>query len=354
MRQDRALLLGVTFGAIVFCNGSALAQTSPTQPAPFATAPQSYPAVGVAPSAPSAVPPPTFEQASPPPVQPASSLECIPACRPSFICAQGKCVSACNPPCGPNESCAPDGQCVIQTVAPAAAPFSAPIAVAPTQPGQTTATQPVSNAAASSSHFHEHKGFYLRIGLGAGALLPGSDVAGHTSSFKLDLSGFAEQFEFALGGSPMPGLVIGGGIFSTVVGSPSASVKGYSDSVSAGTLALSTIGPMVDIYPNPHLGLHLQGAFGPTVMNFSNGDLKSICAGSTCDYYAIPATTYAGAGWGGVLGFGFEGWVGNRWSMGGLLRLQYASATLVPTDSTFERIDTNTLALGLLLTVTYN
>jgi hypothetical protein len=37
---------------------------------------------------------------------------CTPACRPGFACANGKCVSACNPPCAGSEICTAALQCI--------------------------------------------------------------------------------------------------------------------------------------------------------------------------------------------------------------------------------------------------
>lgn len=37
---------------------------------------------------------------------------CEPLCRAGFVCLEGTCVSACNPPCGGGEVCAEGGQCV--------------------------------------------------------------------------------------------------------------------------------------------------------------------------------------------------------------------------------------------------
>ncbi len=48
----------------------------------------------------------------PPPPPPPATPECYPQCRNGFFCHMGQCVSSCNPPCGPGEACATNGQCV--------------------------------------------------------------------------------------------------------------------------------------------------------------------------------------------------------------------------------------------------
>ncbi len=45
----------------------------------------------------------------------AQAQNCAPDCREGYVCIQGKCVSACNPPCDEGERCAADGQCVAET-----------------------------------------------------------------------------------------------------------------------------------------------------------------------------------------------------------------------------------------------
>lgn len=59
---------------------------------------------------------------------------CVPACREGFLCHRGRCVSACNPPCGPQEVCTVQRQCVSRQ---AAAPPAQPPAAQPPpqQPG---------------------------------------------------------------------------------------------------------------------------------------------------------------------------------------------------------------------------
>jgi len=40
------------------------------------------------------------------------SSECVPECRPGFVCLEQRCVSKCNPPCAGGETCTEMGQCV--------------------------------------------------------------------------------------------------------------------------------------------------------------------------------------------------------------------------------------------------
>lgn len=58
---------------------------------------------------------------------PAHAAECIPSCRDGYICHQGQCITACNPPCAEGERCSADGQCVADAGSAAAAesPYAA-------------------------------------------------------------------------------------------------------------------------------------------------------------------------------------------------------------------------------------
>ncbi|MFW6050711.1 MAG: hypothetical protein ACODAU_06025 [Myxococcota bacterium] len=40
------------------------------------------------------------------------SGQCVPPCRSGHLCHEGRCVSACNPPCPQGERCTPQGRCV--------------------------------------------------------------------------------------------------------------------------------------------------------------------------------------------------------------------------------------------------
>ena len=57
----------------------------------------------------------------------AQAQECVPSCRDGYVCHQGECIVACNPPCAAGETCVADGQCV-------AAASSAPASSSSAQP----------------------------------------------------------------------------------------------------------------------------------------------------------------------------------------------------------------------------
>jgi hypothetical protein len=42
----------------------------------------------------------------------AQSNECFPECRDGYLCHEGACIEACNPPCAEGKTCSSEGQCV--------------------------------------------------------------------------------------------------------------------------------------------------------------------------------------------------------------------------------------------------
>jgi len=48
---------------------------------------------------------------------PATQAACVPACRTGYVCVDGRCVMACNPPCAAEERCTAQGECEPRTMA---------------------------------------------------------------------------------------------------------------------------------------------------------------------------------------------------------------------------------------------
>jgi len=49
----------------------------------------------------------------------AQAQDCVPSCREGYLCHQGQCIAACNPPCAEGEQCVGEGQCVATAAPPA-------------------------------------------------------------------------------------------------------------------------------------------------------------------------------------------------------------------------------------------
>lgn len=258
----RTVLVGIVAWGVV-SSTNAGAQTPPTDPpqsvAPPATAPPPAPAPTAAP--PAAVAPPGAPPA------------------PAYA-----------PPPG-------------AYVAPAYPPSAGP-------PGVYVATPPTAPAAPREEDepgYHLHDGFYLRMALGVGWLSLGLDADADAT-----LKGAGGGVALMLGGTPVDGLVIGGGVFSVSADEPRVEVGGKSSDLS-GQASLAVIGPFVDGYFDPKGGLHVGGAVGLATTKVEDDD-------STFD-----AKPYNGAGL--ALFAGYDAWVSANWSLGGMLSVVAARGT---------------------------
>jgi hypothetical protein len=200
---------------------------------------------------------------------------------------------------------------------------------------------PVVSAPASARGVHYHDGFYLRIATGFGAYSEGITQKGADQS--TEVTGIASAGEIAVGGAIRPGLIIGGGAFNSGVLASDRTVRGATPPPevidSRGDFAI--VGPFFDYYFEPSGGLHLQGAVGFVT-------LRGLSVGSgEFDRHS------AAVGGGAMVGFGYEWWVSNQWSLGVLGRVMGGVAT--GTDSTDTRWNHVVGASpSVLFTATYN
>jgi hypothetical protein len=150
-----------------------------------------------------------------------------------------------------------------------------------------------------------HDGFYFRGATGLGYTHTGASQAGIDESF----SGLAIGFDAWFGGSPMPGLAIGGGITTYDIPSPTLKFNGSSGSFD-GHMMLDIVAVFGDYYFDPTKGLHLEALAGFGVLGFTSSSGQS----STND----PSGLALG------VGFGNDWWVSDEWSIGVLGRVIYA------------------------------
>src|SRR6187402_2436172 len=177
---------------------------------------------------------------------------------------------------------------LVQPEQPAAAP----------PPRINLATAPVKAPIQRKYHFHE--GFYLRASVGftsyAASYSDGNrtdqDFDEHASGLALDL---------LVGGSPSPGVSIGGGILLNPLFGHNYERGGIELGSHGGYATL--IGPFIDGFPDPTRGWHLGGMIGLAGQSFQNvnrtGDNSRTAAG------------IGGAAW-----FGYDFWVGEEFSIG--------------------------------------
>jgi hypothetical protein len=174
-----------------------------------------------------------------------------------------------------------------------------------------------------------HDGFYMQIQSGLGYYKASADIGGNDQSY----SGLTFASSFLLGGSLVPGLVLGGGLLADYAPSPTYKVNGEERSNTPDFKQyVFGIGPFVDFYPNPNDGLHFQGMLGFGALETSS---EGNASGSDPTGLLLS------------LGGGYEWWVGREWSIGAMARLVYAPLSI-------EDVSYNTIAPALLATFTYH
>lgn len=169
------------------------------------------------------------------------------------------------------------------TPPPAAAP-------APARP----AAAPVAEGGART-----HDGFYLRMGGGYGYMTTSVDPINST------IKGTGSAWLLTIGGTIIPGLVIGGTMFTHLQSKPTVEVGGQSGTVDK-TLFLLGFGPTVDFYPDPKQGLHFGGGLSYSTFN---------------------AVNYTSTGYGANVFGGYDLFFSDSWSIGPMLQLAYSNTS---------------------------
>jgi hypothetical protein len=155
--------------------------------------------------------------------------------------------------------------------------------------------------------YHVHDGFYLRLSAGVGA--------GHTSvsgpqNFGVGGAGLA--LNLWAGGTPWRGTAIGGLLSYQGLNEGDTVVEGSGTGAGAnGHIVL--VGPFIDVFPDPLRGLHFGGS---AALAFVGTQADSHLLE---DKYAVK--DYSGGGLGGSIWLGYMGFVGQEYSMGGILQL---------------------------------
>lgn len=202
-------------------------------------------------------------------------------------------------------------------------------------------------ALAAPSAARHHDGFYARFTLGFGGYrdavrsdeseLYGGRVSGV-------VSGFATATSVAVGGTPVDGLVVGGGAFNTTVlasGYRSTDGRPLPSELDPQLGSFDVIGPFADWYFDASSGLHLELAGGLATM--TGLDISG----------ARYEDRSPALGGGALVGFGNEWWVGDEWSLGVLGRIE---AGLVRGDDASGVSWRHTIVTFpvLLLSITYH
>lgn len=174
-----------------------------------------------------------------------------------------------------------------------------------------------------------HEGFYLRINAGPGILWStvsdttagGGGVSGASFAFNADL---------LVGGSPSPGLTLGGAVLGQI--GAGLNLKDDSgQSIGQGSHFHFIAGPFVDAFPNDKRGFHVGAALGFAGSKFNHG----------------PNITETAWGGGAAAWLGYDTWVAPEWSVGAMLR--GTGAYMVG-----DNADVTAFGLTLLLTLLYH
>jgi hypothetical protein len=185
---------------------------------------------------------------------------------------------------------------------------------------------------------HYHEGFYLRMTLGAGYLWARSSVDSSAGNVDANIRGAGMMFDLGIGGSPQPGLVVGGNLMVQESFDPRVRVRppdGFPAEEFArdGGLGFVMLGPMIDVFPDPDGGFHVGGTLGAAVL----------------DLDAENASAAGGLGMGAWAGYTF--WVSAQWSLGLTYRFNMAhTARELSVGDTSESI--RSMSLGF--TAIYN
>lgn len=176
-----------------------------------------------------------------------------------------------------------------------------------------------------------HEGFYLQMTGGGGYLGTSASANGE----QLSIRGGAVSGSIWIGGSVVPGFVLGGGTSTSIAIRSKVKETFQGQPVDVGSpnagMQLNTIGLVSDFYPNPKKGLHFQAMFGYSVLTITQNGPSS----------------HSPSGIGLMGGVGYDFWVSAEWSAGVLASFEYAAAKL--NDASYP-----TLAPALLASFTYN
>jgi len=153
---------------------------------------------------------------------------------------------------------------------------------------------------------HVHDGFYFRFSLGPhyGKTSVETD---RVSQPDVRVKGVGMQATFWVGGTPKPGIVIGGVVGARAEKSDEGSVGDGEAPVDA---SVSRGGVFIDAYPVPEEGFHFGG-----ILSAGTSEVESSASDEQ------PKTSYRGEGVGVSVFAGLDTWISDEWSFGALVEL---------------------------------
>jgi hypothetical protein len=197
--------------------------------------------------------------------------------------------------------------------------------------------QPSAPVPAEAPGARTHDGFYLRLGLGGGAVKaefsggdPGTpDVVGDGAAVLLDI---------LVGGTPAPGFVLGGGYHIAVSADADFEV-GTRTSGSGAALGQGIVGPFVNWFPLPNQGLDIGLLLGMAIVSMDTPGLI-FTRGVEIDQRGFGASPF----------LGYSMWISDEWSLGLSLRATWTTST----DTEGSGQDGMARAFGATFTALYH
>lgn len=159
-----------------------------------------------------------------------------------------------------------------------------------------------------------HDGFYLRLGLGGGALNAEFEEGDETPRAKAEGGGVF--LDVLIGGTPASGLVVGGG-YQFEMAQHADYELGSSATGSGGKLARGTIGPFVEWFPDRHGGFSAGLLAGYTVLALQTLTIRIFGTEIGGDITSL--------GIGGNAWASYAFWISSQWSLGLMARAGLAS-----------------------------
>jgi hypothetical protein len=215
----------------------------------------------------------------------------------------------------------------------AESPASVPSPTVPPEQLETAPEGPAANPNAivlfaeapgppAARRYHYHDSFYLRVN--AGYITTWGDFKVRESGYDPDYAGNGLAIDLLVGGSPSPGVAIGGALSGSYVLTSDSGPEPFDPDIQ-----VLVVGPFIDGFPNPAGGWHFGGNIG----------LATVLAHD-------PRIANSLLGVGGSAWAGYDAWVAPDWAVGGLLRL---GATVASSTSGVE-----TAARGMYLAVYFS
>lgn len=184
--------------------------------------------------------------------------------------------------------------------------------------------------------YHNHDGFYVRLNIGAGIL--GASVNNDSESVPdYSGSGFGLDLDVFVGGTPSPGLSLGGAVMLGGGSTSDIEVEGASVDEQAGISSV-LMAFFLDGFPDNNRGFHLGGAVGLAAARVSRDSRSDL-------------SEHKGGGLGGAAWLGYGGWVAPEWTLGGMLRFL---ATLTSDDQNGDSQTAQVYSLALMFSALYN